>query len=210
MKTKNINIETFHKWALKDKDLNMQKGHTPAVNKMFEIINNNTTLMESSFKFLDLGCGNGWVVKEVSKNSFCKKAVGIDGAKAMIDKANKTLSNNQEFIHADIESSIINDSFDIIFSMETFYYFKNPSSIVKKIYNDYLNDKGILIIGIDHYLENKESLNWDKEYNLYTNTLSKDEWLNIFKNEHFSNIKLEVFNKKDDWGGTLIIFAQKL
>ena len=73
-----------------------------------------------------------------------------------------------------------------------------------------LNDKGILIIGIDHYLENKESLNWDKEYNLYTNTLSKDEWLNIFKNEHFSNIKLEVFNKKDDWGGTLIIFAQKL
>ena len=74
----------------------------------------------------------------------------------------------------------------------------------------YLNDKGILIIGIDHYLENKESLNWDKEYNLYTNTLSKDEWLNIFKNEHFSNIKLEVFNKKDNWGGTLIIFAQKL
>ena len=35
-----------------------------------------------------------------------------------------------------------------------------------------LKHNGIFILGIDHYLENTESLNWDKEFNLSLNTLS--------------------------------------
>ena len=94
--------------------------------------------------------------------------------------------------------------------METFYYFNNPNQIIDNIYNNLLNSNGIFIIGMDHYLENKQSLNWDKEYNLSTNTLSKNEWKNIFIKTGFKKITLNLFGEKDNWGGTLIISGQKL
>ena len=42
--------------------------------------------------------------------------------------------------------------------------------------NDILNKNGMLIIGVDHYLENPNSLNWGKEFNLDITTLSISEW----------------------------------
>ena len=207
---KNINIETFNSWAINNKDINMQKGHTPAVNEMMKIINRTTDVMKDDFKFLDLGCGNGWVVREISKKYLCKSSVGVDGAKTMIKKAKELSSSNEKFIHADIQTWTTKDKFDIIFSMETFYYFKNPTKIINSIYNNSLNSKGIFIIGIDHYLENKQSLNWDKEYNLSTNTLSQNEWKSLFVKTGFKAITLSLFGKKNNWGGTLIISGQKL
>ena len=41
----------------------------------------------NNFIFLDAGCGNGWVVRKVSKLKNCTKAIGIDGSKKMIEKA---------------------------------------------------------------------------------------------------------------------------
>jgi SAM-dependent methyltransferase len=210
MNAKNINIETFDLWAINNKDIDMQKGHAPAVAKMISIINSTTNIMKNNFKFLDLGCGNGWVVRKISKNKFCKLAIGVDGAKTMIKKARELSSKKEKFIYADIETLPIEDKFDIVFSMETFYYFKNPATIINNIYNNLLNPYGFFIIGIDHYLENKQSLNWDKEYNLSTNTLSCNEWKNFFIKSNFSNIKSNLFGEKDNWNGTLIISGQKL
>jgi len=210
VETKNININTFDYWAKNDRDVDMQKGHTPAVNEMINIIKKSTNIMTSSFKFLDLGCGNGWVNRKILKNNFCSLAVGIDGSTTMIKKAKKLSSQKEKYIQSDIQDLSITKHFDIIFSMETFYYFNNPNQIIDNIYNNLLNSNGIFIIGIDHYLENKQSLNWDKEYNLLTNTLSKNEWKNIFIKTGFKKITLNLSGEKDNWGGTLIISGQKL
>ena len=210
MKVVNKNIKTFNDWAINDKDFNMQKGHTPAVNEMIKTITTQTNIMKSNYNFLDLGCGNGWVVRQIAKDNFCKLAVGIDGAEAMIKKAKRLQTNKEKFIYDDIEKCAIKEKFDIIFSMETFYYFKNPGKIMNSLYNESLNPNGFFIIGIDHFLENKESLNWDEEYNLFTNTLSKNEWNFLFKNAGLKNVKSKLFGKKDNWGGTLIIYGQKL
>ena len=40
-------------------------------------------------KFLDFGCGNGWVADKLSYNSSCSFSMGIDGAKTMIMNAEK-------------------------------------------------------------------------------------------------------------------------
>ena len=60
----NININTFNNWALVGKDEGMEKGHAPAVNQMLKIINAKTTILNQKFNFLDIGCGNGWVVRK--------------------------------------------------------------------------------------------------------------------------------------------------
>jgi len=203
----NINIDTFNEWALLDKDKGMEKGHANSVSKIFEIISTQKSIIDNSFKFLDLGCGNGWVVRKILENKNCTYALGIDGAPEMINKA-KNSDNKGNYLNADIEQWKFNKGYDIIFSMETFYYFKDLVSVLKNVYNS-LNNKGLFIIGIDHYLENRPSLTWDKEFNLSLNTLSIKDWINMFKESGFKNVKSILHNSSKDWHGTLIIYVNK-
>jgi len=203
----NINIKTFNNWAIQNKDEGMEKGHTSSVNKMFEIISSESSVIKKSFNFLDLGCGNGWVVRKVLNNKNCNYALGIDGAPEMIKKA-KSIDKKGDYINTDIEYWSFNKSYDIIFSMETFYYFSSLDSILKNTYNN-LNKNGMIIIGVDHYLENKPSLSWDKEFNLSLNTLSIDDWVSKFKINGFKDVQYIIHDKKEDWNGTLILYAKK-
>ena len=41
------NIKIFDNWALNDKDLGMEKGHSPSVNKMVEIIHHRTDILDA-------------------------------------------------------------------------------------------------------------------------------------------------------------------
>ena len=113
MINKNINIEIFNNWALKDKDIGMEKGHASAVDEMLNIIDKRTTILKRQFNFLDLGCGNGWVVEKFSQNNLCDLAVGVDGADNMIKKA-KVRDTKGIYHKSNIEAWDCNDKFDII------------------------------------------------------------------------------------------------
>ena len=65
-------------------------------------------------------------------------------------------------------------------------------------------------MGIDHYKENIPSLNWGKEYNLKINTLSIDEWHDLFLSHGFKDVKIYQHAKNNDWQGTLILRGTKI
>ena len=203
----NININTFNKWAKDNKDKAMADGHYSSVMTMINMIRKNTLILDRKFSLIDIGCGNGWVVREFLKNNKCIQAVGIDGAENMINKANSY--NLGEFINRDIETYIFNKKYDIVFSMETFYYFNDPAKIISNIFRGSLEKDGVFILGIDHYKENKSTLSWGEDYNLKLNTLSSNEWINIFKNTGFKKIIYNNINTKDNWQGTLVILGIK-
>ena len=81
--------EVFGEWAVKGKDKGMEKSHALPVGAMLDFI----LPKKNKFTFLDLGCGNGWVVRKVAKNHLCSRAVGIDGAEKMNSNA-KSLSKD--------------------------------------------------------------------------------------------------------------------
>ena len=203
----NINIKTFNNWAIGNRDIAMQQGHISAVDEMFNLIDKKTALFSKPFHFLDIGCGNGWVVRKVSKLKNCKLAEGVDGASEMIKKARLNDKKNNYYI-ADIENWNPVKKYDIIFSMETFYYFKNPKKIINNL-QKYINKDGIIIIGIDHYRENIPSLNWDKEYNISTNTFTINQWKNFLINSNLDNIIMCQYGSKKEWKGTLILLGNK-
>ena len=133
----------------------------------------------------------------------------VDGAMdEMIKKAQRHDPKGMYFLE-NIETWVPTKKYDIVFSMETLYYFKHPNRIVEKIYNTVLNKKGMIIVGIDHYLENEESLNWGKEFNLNITTFSIEEWKNIFKNVGFKNVTYKQVEQNKNWKGTLIIKGEK-
>ena len=208
MINENININIFDDWASKNKDIGMEKGHIPAVNKMLSIINERTTILSRKFNFLDLGCGNGWVVRKFSNNKLCNLAVGVDGAYNMIKKA-RTKDKKGIYFQSEIENWNYTERFNIIFSMETFYYFNDVDGILDKVYNDLLGIDSFFIFGIDHYFENKPSLSWEKEIGIKPCTRTINSWVKKVKQVGFKKIEYLQYGAKNNWSGTLIISAKK-
>ncbi len=66
----------FDVWAKTGRSEDMEKGHGTTVNQFL-----NKLSIKQNFRFLDIGCGNGWVVRKMSQHSFCIKAIGIDKSK---------------------------------------------------------------------------------------------------------------------------------
>ena len=118
-------VDVFGKWAEEGKDIGMEKTHAASVNEMIDFALEERTNIGKSFSFLDLGCGNGWVVRSVLKNKLCDLAVGIDGAKQMIANAKKR-GGNAKYIYEDINFFDSSDKYDLIHSMEVLYYLDDP------------------------------------------------------------------------------------
>ena len=204
----NKNILTFDEWAILGKDEGMERGHRNSVEHMKKYIFKYYQNLNYKYSFLDLGCGNGWVVRTFNEHSLCKLAHGIDGAPHMIKKA-KSLDPNGVYFNDNIQTWENNLRYDVVFSMETLYYFKRPERIIKNIFENILNENGLLVIGVDHYKENKESLDWGKKFNLDITTFSIVEWLDSFKKAGFLNIISNQVEAKKGWAGTLIISGEK-
>ena len=120
----------FDTWALNGKHLSMEKGHSKTVNKFLKSID-----FADSFSFLDVGCGNGWVVRAMAENTKCSRALGIDVSAGMIKTAkSKSTSKKEAYLHTGIES-YKGCMFDYVFSMESLYYVKSISDAVRAIWH---------------------------------------------------------------------------
>ena len=199
----------FDEWAINGKAESMEKGHGKNVLKFLKKIS-----FDQPFTFLDVGCGNGWVIRYITDFPTCKKAVGIDKSKKMIIQANKKIRNNKEnFIHTDVESWKYKGKFDFIFAMESIYYSNSMEKSIKKIYK-LLKPGGKFFCGTDFYTENKDTVKWAKMMKVQMHLHSKKEWKEFFNNAGFSVQTKQIKDLKgnEKWKremGTLFIIGTK-
>ena len=201
--------KTFDKWAQNGRAELMEVEHGKNVLKFLE-----TIPFDKSFTFLDVGCGNGWVVRKIAKEKNCKKSIGIDKSKKMIIQSiKKTDGRKEEYVHTDIESMDYRGKFDFIFSMESLYYADSIEIALKKIYK-LLKPGGQFFCGTDFYTDNKATARWAGIMKIQMHLHSKKEWREFFKNTGFDvktkHIK-DLKNKKK-WKrehGTLFIIGTK-
>ena len=203
-----IATEVFGEWAEKGKDIGMEKGHALAVEDMISFATQERTNLKRNFSFLDLGCGNGWVVRMLENNQLCVRSVGIDGAKQMIEKASEDTSKS-EFLLENIDTYSSPDKFDLIHSMEVLYYLENPALTVKKIADSWLNEGGRLIAGVDLYYENQESHSWEDRVGTKMMMLNEAEWMEIFSSAGLQEVESWRSNQSQDWAGTLVLTGKK-
>ena len=203
-----IATEVFGEWAEKGKDIGMEKGHALAVEDMISFATQERTNLKRNFSFLDLGCGNGWVVRMLENNQLCVRSIGIDGAKQMIEKAGEDTSKS-EFLLENIDTYISPDKFDLIHSMEVLYYLENPALTVRKIADSWLNEGGRLIAGVDLYYENQESHSWEDRVGTKMMMLKEAEWMEIFSSAGLQEVESWRSNQSQDWAGTLVLTGKK-
>ena len=207
METK-LATDIFDDWAIRGKDKGMEKGHSIPVDRMIEIAYGKVLNRDADISVLDFGCGNGWMLRKILSGSNRFKGLGVDGAKSMIENA-KEIDPDGDYICSDLTSWQSSEKFDLIISMEVIYYLDKPKDFIASLFNESLNEEGVMIIGMDHYKENTRSLSWPKDLNVQMNTLSINEWVDLFVSVGFSDVQYEQYNEGDDWSGTLIITASK-
>ncbi len=201
--------KTFDKWAQNGRAELMEIEHGKNVLKFLE-----TIPFDKSFTFLDVGCGNGWVVRKIAKEKNCKKSRGIDKSKKMIIQSIKKIEEKkEEYFHTDIESMNYRGKFDFIFSMESLYYADSIEIALEKIYK-MLKPGGQFFCGTDFYTDNKATARWAGIMKIQMHLHSKKEWREFFKNTGFDvktkHVK-DLKNKKK-WKreyGTLFIIGTK-
>ena len=100
------------------------------------------------------------------------------------------------------------NQFNIIYSMEFLYYLKDPKEMLKQIQSNWLKENGILVAGVDHYLENEESLTWPKYVGVHMTTMSKSEWRDAMEDAGFQDVEIHQVAAKGDFPGTLVMIGR--
>jgi len=199
----------FDEWAINGKAEAMEKEHGKNVTAFLDKIH-----FEKSFSFLDVGCGNGWVVRKMAKNPMCLKAIGIDKSKKMIIQAKKNkTSSNEKYLHCGIEEFHHVGKFDFVFSMESLYYVDSIDFALKKIFK-MLKPGGQFFCGTDFYTDNKATKKWSEMMKVQMHLHSKREWKDFFINAGFKTKTTHIkdLKSKKKWKqefGTLFIIGTK-
>ena len=196
--------DVFSEWALRNRDEGMESGHANSVNEMLNIA---IPMLDVPFSVIDVGCGNGWVCRKLQSNKNCSKAVGIDGSIEMITKAKQ--KSTGEFHLAKLPGWNPSQKFDLIHSMEFLYYLQDPLDMLKIFFNEWLDDQGVLIAGVDHYLENTASHDWPESLNVHMTTLSEEQWRQGMIDAGFTDVETRRVGLKSGFVGTLAIFGRK-
>jgi len=200
---------TFDKWAQNGRAELMETEHSKNVLQFLK-----TITFDKPFTFLDVGCGNGWVVRKIAKEEKCRKAIGIDKSKKMIVQSKKKIgSKKEEFIHTEIESMDHKRKFDFIFSMESLYYADSIEIVLDKIYK-LLKPGGQFFCGTDFYTDNKATVRWANIMKIQMHLHSKKEWKEFFQKAGFDvkTKQIKDLKNKKKWKrefGTLFIIGIK-
>jgi trans-aconitate methyltransferase len=127
----------------------------------------------------------------------------------MIEKA-REIDRSNRYFRDDLTSWSPSQTYDIIHSMEVFYYLEKPKELLAKIHDKWLNPKGRMVMGIDFYKENTISHDWPEKCGINLMRLfSEQEWIQMFKEAGFEEVNATRLDAKDNWAGTLCLVGQK-
>lgn len=197
--------DLFSEWADVGRDEGMERGHSASVEVMLK------ELLEGwnrPFRAMDIGCGNGWVVRRLSAHALCSHASGVDGAPSMIAKA-RTIDPDGDYIEAMLPEWTPGAPYDLVHTMECLYYLEDPLGFLQTLHDEWLRPGGRLVIGVDHYTENPASHDWGPSLNVHMALLSMDDWTSGLKEAGFTDITAMQVGAKEDWAGTLVLTANR-
>jgi len=170
---------------------------------------------DKPFSFLDIGCGNGWVVRKIAQLPKCKKAVGIDKSKNMIKRAvSKRASKKEKYTCTNLESWNYAGKFDVVFSMESLYYSVPMEPALAKVFK-MLKAGGFFYCGTDFYSDNHLTKRWKKVMKVPMDLRSKTEWKKMFNEAGFKTATKQIKDIKHraKWKrefGTLFVTGKKI
>ena len=174
--------DEFNQWAEAGRGEGMRSGHWDMTIQTIEKME-----LQGDESVLDLGCGNGWAVKELAKRLPHGKAAGIDISEKMIAEAREKYADLPQ-IEFSVSSAdnlpFAADTFAHILSVESFYYYPELEPVLEEL-DRVLKPGGKFWCLVDLYKENKYSMTWPEQLDVPVHALGEAEYRNLFENAGF-------------------------
>ncbi|MCA8939465.1 MAG: methyltransferase domain-containing protein, partial [Planctomycetes bacterium] len=188
---------TFDQWARDGKDLSMEEGHKNIVREVLQDVE-----VPFNGQVLDVGCGNGYVVRALANRLPDAAVMGIDISDSMLTRAKaatpENLYNAVYYRGTIFDESLNDEKFDLIFGMESLYYMAPVETAIKRL-AEITNFGGQLIMVLDFYKENEASHEWPSKYGIEMELHSMDEYSAMFSAAGLENVEVkQVKDAKSD------------
>ena len=165
--------DVFDDWAVRGRAEGMAESHTPFVRPAFELLE-----LTSDARYLDIGCGNGYTVRWAAQAAPRGRAVGIDLSEEMVILARRLSAglDNVEFHRCAFpEHSLPHAGFDVVLSMEVFYYLPDMGAALEETLC-LLAPGGRFACMVDFYGENEASHPWPEDVGVAMTLLDSAGW----------------------------------
>jgi len=157
---------------------------------------------KDKIKFLEIGCGEGFLLKSALKSGM--NITGVDYQIDQLLRFNKELS--KFFLRTEPKNFFKNHynkkKFDIIAIQQVLEHVRNPENFVNNI-KSFLNKRGIIILSVPNDFKNLQKLILKKNFVKKKYWLYPPEHLNYFNNENinffFKKLNLKVEDVVSDF-----------
>jgi len=173
--------DEFDEWATAGKDRGMEDRHWNTAKHVLARIP-----VEEGDTVLDLGCGSGYAGRALRATAGAGRVYGLDGAPEMVRNARSYTDDDRvgflvgEFEHLPFED----DSVDHVFSMESFYYARDPDAVLREI-RRVLKPGGTFYCAVDYYEENVYAHDWQDGMEIEMTRWSAAEYRAAFREAGF-------------------------
>lgn len=175
----------FNTWADEGKGESMEKEHRPIVEPTLALMH---FMLDEDI--LDVGCGGGWLVRELASRAPKGRAMGMDISDEMLAHARAASANapNTEFILGSVDAIPREpNSFDKVISVESSYYWPDAAAGIREIFR-VLRPGGSAWILINYYRDNPYCHQWSKLLKIPAHLYSAKEWADMFRKAGFANV----------------------
>jgi ubiquinone/menaquinone biosynthesis C-methylase UbiE len=199
--------DEFNNWHDRGRADSMQEEHIISVEAALKEMP-----LKPGIKVLEIGCGNGYATRMISeKIQPGGTAYGVDISDKMIQTAIEKSKNypGTVFKIADFSSlPFDNGTFDLVLSVESIYYAEDLLKALIEVRRT-LKKAGAFFCISYFFIEHSNSSVWADFIPLKMHYLSENDYICIFKEAGFSNIKtrrildprpVDIKNFQPKWG----------
>jgi SAM-dependent methyltransferase len=177
--------EEFNRWADAGKGESMEHEHWPITKPALGFMQ-----IEPTDNILDVGCGAGWLSRILAHRVSQGRVVGMDISDEMIHHAREASVANENlvFVVGGVDEIPWEANFFTrVISVESSYYWPDPSKGIREIYR-VLAEGGSAWILINYYRDNPYSHPWGEKLAVPTHLLSANEWQKMFRDAGFADV----------------------
>ncbi|QLL10772.1 class I SAM-dependent methyltransferase [Pseudomonas chlororaphis] len=180
----------FDEWAIEDGAVDMAREHWARVEPVL------SALEPSTGRYLEIGPGNGYALEYMARSKFASgHCLAVELSQEMARMC-ATRVSDLDNVEIDVESFLnwrppAGRHFDLIFSMEVFYYFEDIAAAIEKAAS-LLAPGGELIVMVDYYEESHESQDWAQELGVKLTRWPQARYLDAFKATGLQAVTQEV------------------
>lgn len=146
----------FDQWAQAGRGESMAEGHWDVTMQLLDSVEFN-----SEMTVLDVGCGNGWLVREMLRRG-AHDGVGVDISPEMVSVSNQATEylERESYVVSNGESlPFESNSMEIITNVESLYYYPEPQEALNE-WHRVAKSGGQLLIMMDLYAESSATHTW--------------------------------------------------